>query len=163
MNALYALAWAPFSFLLHNVIHEGAHALVAVATGGKVLSFWPFPSKKIGRFTWAHVVVDGVPAKGAALMYMAPLIAETLWVIGATVGFVLLSGPERWICLVEMISSNVDMGNWLSKLFLKSADPNSDALQVKKIWGDDRNLMRLVGVFLMLIIAQVGILLKVFA
>jgi hypothetical protein len=50
-----ALISAVGFWLPQNVIHEGAHAVAARHWGAKIISFWPFPSKKLGYFTFAHV------------------------------------------------------------------------------------------------------------
>jgi hypothetical protein len=72
-------------WLIQNVSHEGAHALTAIKYGAKIVDFWPFPSTKLGTFTFAHVSWQwgeaGAPSnKGRALISGAPLILNTVLV-----------------------------------------------------------------------------------
>lgn len=43
--------WIP-----QNVFHEGSHAIFIKLFKGKILEFFPFPSKRLdGMFSWAHI------------------------------------------------------------------------------------------------------------
>jgi hypothetical protein len=47
-----ALLWTPPSILLHTTIHEGSHALVAVAKGARITGFNVLPFREMNGFTW---------------------------------------------------------------------------------------------------------------
>lgn len=78
IDLIAALAlWLP-----QNAIHEGAHAVAARHWGGKIIEFWPFPSKKLGYFTFAHVRwqwAEGHPDETAdGVVAIAPQALNTL-------------------------------------------------------------------------------------
>lgn len=113
---LVALAWAAPSFLLHNLIHEGAHAVVALLFGASSVRIWPFPGKRTGSFTWAHVTYVG-PVEGAGLwlLFPAPLIAEILWFSLFVVLYSVL--PMGWwfgLIACELVAPLVDMTTWFA-------------------------------------------------
>jgi hypothetical protein len=109
-----AVLWLPLSFLLHNIIHEGAHALAALLLGGGPVTLWPFPGKRTGNFTWAHMTyTKGLSPRKEALMTIAPVMAELLWasvfmaVMSNSGGLVLFLLP-----MVEILFSCIDMTTW---------------------------------------------------
>jgi len=145
---LFALLWAPFSFLLHNVIHEGAHALVTVAYGGKVTAFFPFPSKRTGYFTWAHVATTTI-RQGTALMLVAPVLAELLWLsIFLSLSFV-TDGVLQKILLVEVVSSNVDIVVWLLGWWNPKPTPYCDAERFRSLLNFTRTKGKLLSLVLL--------------
>jgi hypothetical protein len=136
---LFALLWAPFSFLLHNVIHEGAHALITVVYGGRVTAFFPFPSKRTGYFTWAYVATTPL-TRGVALMLAAPVLAELLWLaLFLSLSFV-TDGVLQKILLVEVVSSNVDIVVWLLGWWSPRPNPYCDAERFRKTLNFSRGL-----------------------
>jgi hypothetical protein len=81
LTLLVALAlWLP-----QNAAHEGAHILAARQWGAKLVEFVPWPSKKLGYFTWAHVRwrwENGHPGSiGDALTAIAPQFTNTVVLI----------------------------------------------------------------------------------
>jgi len=141
---LFALLWAPFSFLLHNVIHEGAHSLATLAFGGKVTEFFPFPSKRTGYFTWAYVATTPI-VRGTALMLAAPLMAETLWLSAfLSLSFVTL-GVLQKVLLVEVVSSNVDIVVWLLGWWNPKPNAHCDAERFRVKVGFSRTQGRLLS------------------
>jgi hypothetical protein len=134
MDWIVALCWVPFSFLLHNVVHEGAHAVVAKAAGSTVTRFWPFPGWRAGYFTWAHVLYQP-EVRGSAYVWMqvAPVIAEFVWMSDAFSAFLLTSGWLQLVLLVEVVSANVDIVNWWLKGFwFRDANPAYDSSKFLK-------------------------------
>lgn len=88
MTLLYAvlLAW-PWV-----VVHEGAHALAVVASGGQVTRFRPWPHRWAdGSWVWGAMRYRGVPTWGAwrALVSGAPALLDV-----AVVGAWLVVGGE---------------------------------------------------------------------
>ena len=122
MNAMYIFLvlaiWSPLSFLLHNVIHEGSHAIAIKITGGSVKKIWLLPSYKLGYFTFAHVLWTGKATKWQQIFISsAPLIGETIWLTVfvplATVSIV--NGwpmPITVFFLTEVASSIIDASVW---------------------------------------------------
>lgn len=112
LSLLPALIWAPFSFLLHNLIHELAHGLTATWFGARIKSIWPFPSTRLGYFTWAYVDFTELK-RGIAPMLIAPVVAELLWMSAFGTAAALTYGWVQAVLMVEVVSSNVDIVVWL--------------------------------------------------
>lgn len=125
---IIALAWAPVSFILHCFLHELAHGLVAVASGSRIEKLWPFPSRRLGYFTWAYVQFSRLPdLKNYPLLLSAPLIVEFGWLL---LCWGLLLIPVRVlqaVLLVEMISAIVDSTTWLLGWWNPRVNMNCDA------------------------------------
>lgn len=138
---LVALAWALPSFLLHNVIHEGAHALVALAAGCRDVRLWPFPGRKLGYWTWAHMTYETGSASFGTLRWLsvAPVFAELAWLVGF--GTLLFVAPVGWwtgFLLVEPVSSLVDLTVWMLGFWREPPNPHSDA----EVWRNDFRVTR---------------------
>lgn len=139
------LLWLPFTFLLHNAVHECAHGSVALYVGGKIDKVWLLPSFRLGRFTWAHVVVDARMNKAQLVAFLvAPVVAELAWSVAASIGFMLTSGVVQTIMLVETVAAHVDIINWWAKLVQQHPHPETDAAQVQHLVG----LSKLDGILL---------------
>jgi len=86
----------PF-WLLQNVIHELAHGLALRVGWGWWFSIWPFPSTKLGRFTFAHVVYEPTPTssvpdnRGWALVSIMPRLVNGALILVAALLSVLLT------------------------------------------------------------------------
>jgi hypothetical protein len=94
---LILIVLVPFWFL-QNIIHELAHGLAIRIGWGWKFSIWPFPSKKLGRFTFAHVIYEPTAAsqtptnKGWALISIMPRIVNSgLILISTTLSDILVS------------------------------------------------------------------------
>ena len=78
---LVLIALVPF-WLLQNIIHELAHGLALRIGWGWRFSIWPFPSTKLGRFTFAHVIYEPTPTSstpnnaGWALVSVMPRLVN---------------------------------------------------------------------------------------
>lgn len=129
-----ALCWIPFSFLLHNMLHELAHAAEAIRNGAKITKIWPFPGMQLGYWTWAHVKFSGIK-KMTALLSLAPVLVELVWLVIFSTLFLFTDGWLQKIVLVEMISSNVDMTNWLLAWWRKIPNPSTDAERFRNDLG----------------------------
>lgn len=78
-------------WLLQNVIHELAHGLAMKIGWGWRFSIYPFPSKRLGRFTFAHVTYSPGPDSvdpgetGRALVSIMPKCVNTVFAFAAAV------------------------------------------------------------------------------
>lgn len=149
---LTALLWALPSFLLHNVLHEGSHALAAWWAGCTNIRLYPFPSRKLGYFTWAHMTYT---QKGnfARLRWVpiAPIMGEALWL--TPVLPLLFFTPVGWwsgLLLVESISSIVDSTVWMLGFWNPSPNPYSDAETFRSDFGFTRLTGKLYSLLLLL-------------
>ena len=113
--SFWLLLWCPFSFLLHNLIHEGAHYFACKAYGLKAtLSI--LPRIKDGRvvFGVTNFELTGKESpKVLSEIFSAPLYSEILWFGLSVIGAHLVS--IWWIkelILIEMVASLVDMTTW---------------------------------------------------
>jgi hypothetical protein len=80
------VALVPF-WLLQNIIHELAHGLALRLGWGWRFSIWPFPSMKLGQFTFAHVIYEPTvtavapTSKGWGLVSIMPKIVNVVFLI----------------------------------------------------------------------------------
>jgi hypothetical protein len=155
---LPAILWIPFSFLLHNIIHEAAHGATAIAYGGKILSFWPFPSRRTGYFTWAYVEHTPI-TRGAPALLIAPLVIELIWLFTALTLAMNTSGAFQRVVLVEIVSSNVDVTVWLLGWWNPAPNKNCDAERFRAHLGFSRNAGKIGSLSYLPIIALCGALL----
>jgi hypothetical protein len=109
-----ALLWTPPSILLHTTIHEGSHALVAVAKGARITGFNVLPFRENERFYMGRVTFDRSFDEGQMRsISMAPFWAESIWLIGSSIG--LRHAKADWlkaILVVEVVASLVDLTAW---------------------------------------------------
>ena len=144
-----ALVWALPSFLLHNVIHEGAHALVALVSGARNVKLWPFPGWRLGYFTWAHMTYDGEVDE--ARVAAAPVSFETVWFLAFAALFHFVSVP--WLVpvfAVECVSSLVDMTVWFLGFWRPTENVFADASVVRVGLNVSRGLGKAVSLAWML-------------
>lgn len=129
MNLFWlAVLWLPISLLIHNVVHEVAHIVVALMHGLRVKTLWPLPGWHDGRFHWAYAEVEGaLSPKGLSWFAIAPVIAEIVWLICASIGFALSYDELRTIMFIEMLIANADIINWIRPWWMAIPDPQSDA------------------------------------
>lgn len=82
---IFLISILPF-WLLQNVIHELSHALTIFFGWKWKFNIWPFPSKRLGRFTFANVVYmptsESLPLekKDWALVSIMPRIINGVFV-----------------------------------------------------------------------------------
>lgn len=87
-------------WLLQNVIHELSHGLTMWFGWKWKFSIYPFPSRKLGRFTFAHVTYEQTDEStepdenGLALVSIMPKIVNTLFMAIAGIIAVSLTGFE---------------------------------------------------------------------
>jgi hypothetical protein len=141
-----ALLWALPSFLLHNVIHEGAHCLVALAARCPNVSLWPFPGRKLGYWTWAHMNYEtkGADYPTLRLIHAAPVAAELLWLV--LVLPALFFVPVGWwtgFFMVEAVSPLVDLTTWFWGFWREPPNPYCDAESHRRDFGMTRRTGRL--------------------
>lgn len=103
-------------WLLQNVIHELSHGLTLWAGWRWGFKIWPFPSKKLGRFTFAHVIYHRTEEskdpdnKGWALIAIMPRITNVVLITLALVPSMLISNKAiampflifMWTNLIDM-------------------------------------------------------------
>ena len=128
---IMALIWAPFTFLLHNVIHELSHAIIAVKNGATIVKFWPFPGKQLGYFTWAYVSYRDLE-KETPMLPLAPVITELILSTVFLLAFLFTPHWIRGIFLAEVVSANVDITTWLLGYWRNPVNPACDAEQFRK-------------------------------
>lgn len=97
--------WAPplvalGGWFAWNVIHEGAHALTALAAGVKVTSFKPWPHKHDGKWRFAGVVYD---RQGPAVGVVMPYIVDAVAVVGLSI-WAWLSSPLTFSFLLGTLA-----------------------------------------------------------
>ena len=161
---LVALAWALPSFLLHNVLHEGAHAVFALASGATNVKPWPFPGWKLGYFTWAHMSYDGTLSDvNEAEVSAAPVPVETVW-FGLFVALFYFVPFGWWSAFlaVECVSSLIDMTVWFLGFWRPTENVQSDAAKVRRLGNFSRGVGKAASLSWMLPLVGVAVGLAVF-
>jgi hypothetical protein len=113
--------WASFVaalifWLPQNLLHEGAHAMVAKRYGAEITRVWPFPGRMPnGEFAFAHVLwcwTAGTPGTHAqALIAIAPQLSNTLFLIVAVVLMALVG--DEMPTLVAAILCGLAITNYI--------------------------------------------------
>lgn len=128
------IVWAGASFLVHNLIHEGAHALVAVLGRANPVKLWPFPGRRLGYFTWAYMSYTGpLSASAARWIDVAPVIAETVWLVAFLALSFFVGGWWRFFVTLEMLYALIDMTTWVLGWWTKR--PHTDAEGLRRLFG----------------------------
>lgn len=163
-----AVAWAPVAFLLHNVLHESAHAIAAKMYGATGIRIWPFPSTKTGRFTWAYCEWSGVLRYGGdKVVLVAPIIVELVWFSAMWVAILVV--PFGWwlgLMFSELLASIIDVAVWVAPYFISTASKQSDASLFQTVVGGSLSSKRVVGaigVLLLLAMVAAALLARFFA
>lgn len=87
---IFLISIIPF-WLLQNVIHELSHGLTIFFGWKWKFNVWPFPSKRLGRFTFANVVYmptsESLPLekKDWALVSIMPKIVNGIFIIFSSI------------------------------------------------------------------------------
>lgn len=72
-------------FFLWNVVHEGAHALAAIASGRRIVSFKPWPHKEPDwGFVFGAVRFEGV---NTTPILIVPYVVDVLAYVGLALAF----------------------------------------------------------------------------
>lgn len=127
---VFLAALLPF-WLLQNVLHELAHGLALKLGWGWKFSIWPFPSKRLGRFTFANVVyeptcVSKVPtSKGWAFISAMPKIMNLFFFFASIIVGLMISRSHKvvaFLCEVFGICNMVDFSFGMASIFRR--EPN---------------------------------------
>ena len=105
------IAIIPFWFL-QNVIHELSHGLT-IKLGWKYdFSIYPFPSNKLGRFTWAHFTYTATSEskepnnEGWALVHIMPKLVNILFILVSTILAAAISNNTATMLLLVFAWTN---------------------------------------------------------
>ena len=127
---LLLAALVPF-WLLQNIIHELAHGLTMRLGWAWRFRIWPFPSMKLGRFTFAHVVYEpsaasGTPTnKGWALVSIMPKLVNVAFMILGTVLSIVLrpvSMATAGLLVLFAVCNAVDFSVGMTRIFCRNPD-----------------------------------------
>ena len=93
---LWWLLAYPFYQIISTFRHEGAHALIALLSGGEISKFVFWPSMYKEKFYWGYVVCIG--AKGW-LFFAAPYLLDLLTFVASFTLCMIVILKRRWIWL----------------------------------------------------------------
>jgi hypothetical protein len=117
-------------WFLQNIIHELAHGLTLWFGWRWKFRIFPFPSKKLGRFTWAHVRYIRTSAStdpsdgGMALVSIMPKLVNIVFIYGALIAAILAPSPILLLLLLMFALFNlVDFSVGVAGIF--RSKPNS--------------------------------------
>lgn len=138
------VAIIPF-WLLQNIIHELSHGLALRFGWGWKFSIYPFPSMKLGRFTFAHVIYEptatsGTPTnKGWGLVSIMPRIVNgAFFMMAVTLATLLrtVSPIAAVLCALFAACNLVDFSVGMAGIFRR--EPNqSDIWRFQSYIGID--------------------------
>lgn len=152
------VAIVPF-WLLQNIVHELAHGLALRIGWAWRFSIWPFPSMKLGRFTFAHVIykptsTSSMPDnRGWALVSIMPRLVNGVFILASTVSATLLA---KWSLVTAVlltlfaVCNFVDFGVGMAGIF--RSEPNqSDIWRYQTHMSADVGKMRRTAVLTILL------------
>lgn len=136
---VFLVLLVPF-WLLQNIIHELSHGLTRYFGWKWKFKIWPFPSNKLGRFTWAHVIYEKTAEskelknEDVALVSVMPKIVNAVLIIVAGILSVAFSNSIASIIFLLLAWCNfVDFCVGFVSVFFK--EPNESDM-----WQFQRNL-----------------------
>jgi hypothetical protein len=148
-------------WLLQNVIHELAHGLTMYFGWKWNFSIYPFPSKKLGRFTFAHCTYErtenskDLDEKGRALVSIMPKIVNAVFIIlaqiiaVATTSLPILSA----ILLVFAWCNYIDFTVGICTLFRSEPKETADLWRFQSYLNIPVNQMRMMAIGLLVYLA----------
>jgi len=148
-------------WLLQNTIHELAHGLTMYFGWKWKFSIYPFPSMKLGRFTFAHCTYEQTDEskelddKAKALVCIMPKIVNTVLIVlaqifaTAAIGMPVLAA----IFLVFAWCNYIDFSVGMFTLFRSSPKDTSDLWSFQRHSGIALNHLRLMAVGLLIYLA----------
>lgn len=130
-------------WLLQNYIHELAHGLMLWFGWRWKFKVFPFPSTKLGRFTWAHVTYEPTPSsrepssKGWALVSIMPRIVNMVLIpVSSILSVVLLAHPIPAVLLSMFALFNfVDFTAGATGIFRKKRQTDIWSFQSRMNWS----------------------------
>ena len=148
---LTSLALAPVTFITYTALHEGSHALVAVALGAKVDEFYPFPGRHqiedseghvYHKNTFGHVKLSNPNGKFSLTdsywMSLSPIILDKA-IIGmyttlAVTGKLPKNKAAKFLIWTGAMAATLDLGNHFlaPKFGLSDTDLATRAYTLKK-------------------------------
>jgi len=151
----------PILWLLQNVIHELSHGLIMDIGWDWDFKIWPFPSKKLGRFTFAHIKYfknkdsRDPSLSGQALVSVMPKIINLFFILVA--GTMLFFGLGNTIYLsilaVFVMCNYIDALVGTQVIFRNSKkDSASDMWKFKRNLDLDLTKMRIVIAIILVVV-----------
>lgn len=138
----------PFWFL-QNVIHELSHGLAMYLGWKWKFKIWPFPSNRLGRFTFAHVKYERTNESkdlsdlGRGFVSIAPQLVNCVLITLTLVALLCwVSSAIVWsaILVLFMWTNFIDLSANLSTLLRSSG--NTDIWKFKRYQNIPLNLLR---------------------
>lgn len=157
----------PF-WLLQNTIHELSHGLTRYIGWKWKFKLWPFPSWKLGRFTFAHVKYEKTPEskelnnKDRALVSVMPKIVSAVFIIIATISSAAISNDVASIIFLMFAFFNfIDFCAGFVSVFFR--EPNeSDMWRFQRYLDLPVKLYKLVSVGAILFLSLPVVLSTIF-
>lgn len=134
---LVGLAMAPPTYFIGVTLHEGSHALAAMAVGADVLDVRLFPpgrDPKVGKFRFGWTYVQGLRTRNERIFfYLAPKITDSLLLGGFAALVLTNTWPDnRYVQLALTVGAT---GLWVD--FAKDVvlfSPHNDVTKAFKLW-----------------------------
>ena len=163
-NWITILISIPILWLLQNIIHELSHGLTMKLGWSWDFKIWPFPSNRLGRFTFAHVKYfknknsKEVSEKERSLVSIMPKISNLIFIFLSGIFLYFQIGPAILlsILVVFMLCNYIDFIVGTQSIFRNSKkDSKSDIWRFQRSLDLDLSKMRV-------IVALILVLLTVF-
>lgn len=93
------LALAVPGYFLWTAVHEGAHALAVLITGGRVLTFKPWPHRVEGIWFFGRMVRDGGKD---TLVHLAPFVLDFVAFCALVYPVTIVQGAGWWALMTAL-------------------------------------------------------------
>lgn len=144
-------------WLLQNIIHETAHALTAYFGWSWKFSIYPFPSMKLGYFTFAHCKYWSVENSkeisptGNGIIAIMPRIVNMLFIIIGMIFCAINNQTVIGVFLVFCWCNFIDFVFGLSTIFRKQPKDSVDLWKFQKAFNFSINKIRIYSIVLILV------------
>lgn len=143
-------------WLLQNVIHELSHGMAAAVGWKWDFSIYPFPSMKLGRFTFAHCKYWPVENSkeigtiGTGIIAIMPRVVNIAFMV---IGMIFCAANNQVIIGVFLVfcwCNFIDFAFGLSTIFRKEPKYSVDLWKFQKAFNIDINIIRIYSIISML-------------
>jgi len=146
-------------WLLQNTLRELSRGITIWIGWRWKFKIFPFPSTRLGRFTWAHVVYEPTPASAEleeadrGLVSIMPKVVNTAAVMASAIAAVFLSGVPVALVLVLMFGI-FNLVDFVAGFFSIFRDvPNTDIWRFQRGTGIPVLHLRIGGSLVALMLA----------
>jgi len=161
-NWIAILISIPILWLLQNIIHELSHGLTRKVGWDWDFKIWPFPSNRLGRFTFAHVKYsrnsysEEINNKGMALVSIMPKFSNLIFILISGTLLYFHIGPAILLSILAVFTlcNYIDAMVGTLGIFINSKkDSKSDIWRFQRYLKLDIPKMRIVMAIILVLLS----------